>query len=75
MKNPMPIVAMVVLALVIVIGLIAFQASMMGAYDESNQTAEGVTLVAYETSYGWFVAMGLLGLILAIGFAFWYFWR
>lgn len=74
MRSPLPIFAMVALALMIVLGIVVFGASMASVNAETNQTAVNATLIPYEIQYGWATGLGLLALILALGFTFWYFW-
>lgn len=70
----MPIFGLVVLVLTITIGVIIFGTTMQTVYIESNYTAENLTLMPYELASGWWSAVALLILILAVGFAFWHFW-
>lgn len=70
----MPIIGLVVLVLTITIGVTIFGVSMQTAYVESNYTAGNLTTVPYELATGWWTAVAILALIIAIGFVFWYFW-
>ena len=71
----MPFLGLIVLVLTISIGVIIFGTSMQTAYVETNYTAANLTLVPYELAFSWWSAVAILLLILAIGFAFWYFGR
>lgn len=75
MKSTLPIIALISVALIFVLGIVAFQAAMMEVNAETNFTRVNATLVPYEIEYGWFGGMALLALIIALGFVFWHFWR
>ena len=70
----MPIFGLIILSLVFVIGVIIFGVSMQSAYVESNYTAEYTTLLPYELNVAWFTGAAILAMVIAMGFAFWYFW-
>jgi len=70
----MPILGLIVVALVISIGVSIFGVSMQTVYVESNYTAGNLTTMPYELATGWWTAVAILALVLAIGFSLWYFW-
>lgn len=70
----MGIFLLLVLGLVFTIGVIIYGAAMQSVYVETNYTAENTTLIPYETQSAWWMGLSALVLILALGFALWYFW-
>jgi len=73
MRSPLPIFALIALALMFVLGIVAFGASMSSVDAEMNGTATNATLIPYQIQYAWWFGMGILVLIIAIGFALWNF--
>jgi uncharacterized membrane protein len=75
MRSTLPMIGLVVVAFVFVLGAIIFGAAMQSAYVETNQTKENLTLVPYEVQSAWWTGAAVLALIVAMAFAFYYFWR